>query len=333
MAYYQQEEPEYYEEDEYAYDDAGDEYYYEDEEDIGALAIGAKEGEGEHLTSNMFKKVQTTRFTVMIQGSPEDLESGAALKTYKLGPEIMKHFKQNMAKINRDIASGDELKGDLKRVIPLHLEVEDVTNSYPFQMGLRVNGIVPTTLTKFGRYVVSVPADTPFTVMERAVFEPKHIVDQYMYKDSQMASINDIRAAVDHKDGYSTIAVPSLPFEVLCLNIERGNFPNISEEAAMDILEPGRRRLVEVPTEIAKTIEESLKKPCENIERRFMNLENLVCEAVRADGQESFASFQNLHNEIVGSDVDPDRTLPSYRLSKNCQFVVTMRLKYKLLEN
>jgi hypothetical protein len=314
----------------------GDDYYEDAQAGLSTKLSGG------HLTKDMFSKAQTVTLCMDIQGSPEQLEGGRVSKFWRIKPHDTQEFKQIMTLRNRDKATGEERAGNLNRCIPLHLEIVRENNSYPYYMGMKFPGMVPKVLHKSGRTHWRTPPNTSTHMVERAVFEPSNVITKHMYENWRMCSLESLVDDITHvpgnknKVGYSTIAVDSLAYDVLVSNLGNACDPNaedgghwcqydLSEDDVDDLYSASNRRkkIVTVPTEIAKEIEVALKDPLEEIAKSFVNLEDLVVEFERADGVHAFNSTRNLHGELVGSDIDPNHDLRSAKLAKRACYGIT----------
>jgi len=341
------------------YDNDGDEgYSYEDEgaymeDEDGTVYTDQNAGltysmrSDEHLQRDLFRKVQTVYLHMEITGTPEQLANGDVETTWKVAPHIAQHLKQIMATRNRDKAVGADLAGNLRNCIPLHAEVVSDANSFPYKMGFKFPGMVPKVMTSTGRYTWTTDADAPSKMVNRAVFDPTNIINQYMYDNWSKCSLESLEEDITHlkgkNEGFSTINVVSLPFQMLVMNLDDETNPNnpdakwtqyhLTEEEIDEIYDApvnGRKRQVMVPTPIAQDIYDRLKGPLEDISKSFVKLDDMVVEFERADGYKKFNDFRGLHKELVGNGVSPKQHIRTKRLNQRCTYSAMFKLDFLL---
>lgn len=271
--------------------------------------VGADLDEHEHLSKDMFTKAQSVLIDIDITASPAELAAPGASNVWKLMPHLSKEFKQNLALKNRHLASGDELAGNLNRCIPLHLEILQQKNSFPYAMGVRIPGMMDKNLHRHGQCVYRVAPDTPTMLVGQSAFEPNNIVNKYMYNNYRMCTLEDLANDVkffkqtSKTPSYATVQVGSLAYETLCSNLEQGHWQSeLGHIDVEDIFDPKRNHTVQVTERMGKQIVDTLHPVVKEAADSFINIEDFNVEIVRADGQKAFDKPTGIHGEIVGSD-------------------------------
>lgn len=324
----------------------GDEY--EEEENVQRQPQDISTGisaDGKYLTPKSFGGCQTIRLQIDSMASLEELASGAAQTVWKPLDHLLKEFKHNTATKNRDKATGEQLAGNVRRMLPLGLRIVQHGNGHAVPIELDIPGLVPRTIHRTGRAHWRVAANTPVQMVDEPAFEPSNPMTRYAYNTMKVCSLESLKEDIHHKgktakspQGYSTIATNSLPYEVLCdnlfgLNGATPRWAEFHDQMNLDEIEEAvenHRNLVEVPTPIAKEIEGVLRKQAEEMEASLINLEDFAVTIRRSDGNNKFNSYQGLKGELVGSDIDPQQKLRSAKLQRREQFFTEAELAFIL---
>ncbi len=296
---YAQSEPAYME------DMGSDASDIEIEEQVGAQAAEEVDPAlDEHLKKEKFAKPQSITIDIDICASPAELAQTIESHIWKLMPHLNKEMKQNMAHNNRDLATGDQLAGNLNRCIPLHLEILQQKNSFPFAMGIHVTGMMDTTLHRNGQCVWRVPPDTPTMKVNEPAFEPKSKINEYQYRNYRSCTVEDLATDVKRVEksaknaAHYNVLVGSLAYETLVEHLSRGVWEDQHAQINLDhIFEPGRSPGVTVTEKMGSELVGLLKPAIEEVANSFINLEDFHVKVVRADGIADFASPKGINGE------------------------------------
>jgi hypothetical protein len=291
----------------------------------------------EHLKPKNFVKAQEALIDIDITSTPTKLAQTIGSNVWSILPSLTKELKQNMALKNRHLATGDDLAGNLNRCIPLHLEVLQQKNTFPYFMGIRIPGMMNATLSKDGQYVHRVPPDTPTMMVKENVFVPQNVVNQYMYKNYQLCTLEELASDItfvpktSKKPGTAHVQVGSLAYETLLDNLANGawqeELPHIEVE---DIFEPGRNHTVQITEKMGRQLYSKLEGPLKEAAESFIDLNDFNAEIVRADGYEAFDSPKGIHGAIIGSEIVPSKKLQQTRMMTEACFHIKARLTYIL---
>lgn len=299
--------------------------------------VGADLDEHTHLTKDMFTKAQSVLIDIDITASPAELAQGGGQNVWKLMSHLTKEFKQNLALKNRHLASGEELAGNLNRCIPLHLEILQQKNSFPFPVGIKIPGMMDVNLHKHGQCVYRVAPETQTMLVGQAAFEPTNIVNKYMYSNYRMCTLEDLNNDVKFvgktakKPAYATVAVGSLAYETLCSNLEEGKWQSeLGHIDVEEIFDPKRNHTVQITEKMGKQIVDTLHPVIKEAADSFINIEDFNVEIVRADGQRAFDSTTGIHGELIGSNAVNAPKIVSDKLQTRQTFYLKARLDFVL---
>jgi hypothetical protein len=269
--------------------------------------------------------------------SPAELAQTLESNVWKLLPHLSKELKQNMAMKNRHLAGPDQLAGNLNRCIPLHLQIVQQKNSFPYAMGIHMTGMMDTTLHRHGQALWRVPPDTPTMMVGLPAFEPKTKINKYMYSNYRMCTLEDLDTDVKRveasskKPAHYNVLVGSLAYETLLDSLDNGAWQDQIEHIEVDhVYDPGRSHSVTVTEKMGKELRDMMREPIEEAAEAFINLEEFKVTITRADGDSDFVSPKQLHGELVGSELLEGSNLNSDRLQKRCCFHVSAELTYIL---
>jgi hypothetical protein len=287
---------------------------------------------GTHVVPEMYRKPQTVIMDISFNASPEELAAGDVDCDWRLEDHLPKYLKQNVADKNRSQATDDQLKGNLRRAVPIQLEILRDHNTMPFPMHITAPGMANGSMSKHGPSLWYTEAKTVSQPVKEFVFVPENIIDKYMVKNNMNMNPDDLDSFIQLHEGkkIATVAVHSPAYDKLVTNLRAGKWQehDLDEHQWNSIMEPGpRQTLVEVPYAIGKTLYDNMVEPIKDFTDRCIDLENFYVRASRADNQ-PWNSRNNLVGETIGSDLDPDHALPSEALTTRQVYHVKARLTY-----
>lgn len=334
-------EPLYEEEDQFSDDSFVASDIESDEEYHAAPAPAQEEYDplrGQHVLPEMYRKPLSVIMDISFKASPEELAAGLVDCDWRLADHLPKYLKQNVATKNRSQASDDQLKGDLRRAVPIQLEILRDHNTMPFPMHITAPGMSNVSMSRDGTSLWYTEAKTQSQPVKEFVFVPESVIDKYMVLNNLTMTPEDLKnditlvEAKGKKPGYGTVAIQSPAYEKLVTNLDAGKWQEeVDDELYNSITKPTRRQtVVEVPYEVAKTLYENMEAPIKDFTDRCVDLENFYVRAERADGM-PWNSRNGLVGETVGSNMDPDHALPSEALTTRQVYHVKARLTYSLM--
>lgn len=299
-----------------------------------------------HVKPEQFRNKSQVILNISVTATPEQLEQGHVSTVWTIPPSELKNLKQNMAKTNRHLATEADLLGDLKKCVPLEFQILRERNSFPYAMGIQATGLLAKSINQDGTFLWRVDPDTQPHMVGISVFEPTSPIDASLYSTARGATLRELDEAIKHHKGtkgkadYATIAVGTLPYEMLCLNLEHGHWreEGLTRKQLQRIFEPERyEQTVQVTPNIAATLKERLTGPLKDIHERCIDMEKFSVNIMRADGNPSFSSPQGLHLALpsgVGSKLDEKDggNLGQLRLKQTCNFSVAAAMTFILLD-
>lgn len=305
-----------------------------------AFQLGADVDVQQHLNKDMFTKPQTVIIDFDLTASPAELAQTPGKACWKLQSHLTQQLKQNMATRNRHIAGEADLAGNLQRCVPLHLEILQQKNDFPFAMGIKIPGMMDTNIHKDGQCVWRVPPDTPTMKVGEAAFEPVNIINQYQYVNYRTCTEEDLTHAVQQQPAkgktpaHAMILVNSLPHELMKQNLIAGKWQEELDRFDVDnFFNPRQGQLrVQVTEKMGNQIVELLEAPIREAKDSFVNLNDLVVTFERADGVNSFISPKNINGQLIGTSQKGVSTqkLNTDRLQRRDTFHVKAKLTYIL---
>jgi hypothetical protein len=295
----------------------------------------------EHLNPEQFRRAKTVCLDISFMATPLQLATSPDKRRWQVKPHLTKNFKDNLAVVNRHLAGEDDLAGNLKRCVPLDLVLTREANTLPFFAGLKCEGLMPVTVHRDGECLHRVaPGTLPHKIKER-VFDPVNIVDEWMYTNYRMCTLEDLESDVvimektARNPARGLVTVGSLAYKQLTDSLAKGCWKE--EHAALDlarIFQPNSDITVEVTPKMASQIKQYLRPRIEDSARRFIDLDNLIFELVRADEHREFDCPKGLHGEIVGNQLLMDEkrsaTVNSAPLSRTGMFLTKAYFTYIL---
>jgi hypothetical protein len=292
-----------------------------------------------HLGSDVFSNVKKVWLDIDLVATPEELANGQKSTTWKLLPHLPgRHLKQNMATKDRHLAGDEDLAGDLRQCIPIEFKITEHSNSFPFPIGIQAPGMMPKTLHRHGACLWRVQPGTAPTMVGEKAFEPVNVIDEHMYENYAMCTLESLDADIalvpakgKQTVGYGRIATNSVAYKTLITNLNRGAWAKEAQDMDMQTIyeAPERHvRSVEVPLKVAEDIRNTLRPIVEETIKRCVDLENMNFEIVRADGNPHFNSPQGFIGELVGV---ADNKLKSKKLMTTARFHVKGEFSFVLM--
>jgi hypothetical protein len=292
-----------------------------------------------HISAEKFQGRLSRLLHVSFTGTPEEFAQNKAKTEWSLASHLPRYLKHNLAEVDRDIAGEEHLHGSLKRVIPVGLEVVAHRNSGPSDYGINIDKLMPQVFGSSGAALWIVPADTQYTKVNENIFEPTHYIDKHILDTMQVCTFDDlkediqVKAAAKGKSGFGQVSVGTLAHARLLELMGEGVWDDVlTEEQVIQIADtPSHRRTIDVPVKVAMDLRKDLEQPLKDLEKRCMNLEELVVRLSREDGIPHFSSPEGLHGQLVGSDIDPGQKYGQDRLNQICNVSVLLKLTYGAL--
>ncbi len=283
-----------------------------------------------HLSKDMFARPLRAIIDIDIIASPAELAQTEGSNVWSLLPHLTKELKQNLALKNRDAAGAEHLAGNLARCIPLHLEILQQKNTFPYFMGIQVPGMLPKNLHRHGACVWRVPPETQTML----------VVNQFMYQNMRKCSpedlSNDVRfvAATKTTPKFANVTVGTLAYKTLLDSLSAGAWQEEYSRIDLDnIFEPSRTtHQVQVTAFMGEQIVELLKAPLEETVKSCINLEDFNITMHRADGHGAFDLPKGISGELVGKGTVSATKINTERLQKRYCFHIKAALDYQLFE-
>jgi hypothetical protein len=296
-----------------------------------------------HVRAENFKNRRTIFLSASFTGTPEEFNQNKQRLEWHMATEMGRLFKHNMAAVNRHIAEEQDLRGSLKRGVPLDFEVVAVRNSLPWEAGIHIDGLMPQVVTAHGAALWTIPADVQYTMVNQKVFEPTHFVEEHLMETAQQCSLEDVGEDIQvvrgdktkGKASYGTVAVGTLAHAGLLEKLEQGMWHSepLSAEHWEEIYNtPAHRRTLHVTSKMALELKADMEKELRELEARCMNFENLTVRCERQDGFVHPNNPEGLHGQLVGSDIDPTHKLSDAVLNKVCNVYFLGKLTFSTLE-
>lgn len=296
-----------------------------------------------HVRAENFKNRRTIYLSASFTGTPEEFNQNKQRLEWHMATDMNRLLKHNMAAVNRHMAGEEDLRGSLKRGVPLDFEVTAVRNSLPWEAGIHIDGLMPQVVTAHGAALWTIPAHVQYTIVREKVFEPVHFVEEHLMETAQKCSLEDLKediqivqgAKAKGKSGYGTVAVGSLAHAGLLDKLSEGMWHNepLSAEHWEEIYNtPSHRRTLHVTSKMALELKSEMEKDLRELEARCMDFENLTVRCSRQDGHVHPNNPEGLHGQLVGSDIDPSHALNDGVLNQVCNVYFLGKLTFSTLE-
>lgn len=293
-----------------------------------------------HVRAENFKNRQTIYLSASFTGTPEEFAQNKQRMEWHVARDMGRLFKHNMATVNRHLAGEEDLRGSLKRGVPLGFKVVAVRNSFPWQADIHIDGLMPRVVTAHGAALWTIPAHVQYTTMDKQIFEPTHYVEERLMETAQKFSLSEVGEAVQvvrekGKSSYGTVAVGSMAHAGLLDKLEEGMWHNekLSAEHWEEIYNPpSHRRTLHVTSNMAVELKAELEKDLRELETRCMDFENLKVECARGDGYTHPNNPEGMHGQLVGSDIDPHHKMGDDVLNQVCNIYFMGELVFSTLE-
>jgi hypothetical protein len=148
---------------------------------------GVMDADG-HLAAEDLYGVQKNTFVATIKGSLEEFANNPDKAVWSIPPEAHRFLQKVTSQVDRSKPTSENLVGDLGRTILLKATVKEVRNQFPIDIGLDIQGLVPTQLTSAGRHNYVIFADTKPSLVNQDIFEPNSIFTKDAYIKYQRLS-------------------------------------------------------------------------------------------------------------------------------------------------
>ena len=304
------------------------------------MGMGEEDAVPQHVSRNIFKNAQRKFFDIEVVATPNQLKGNSV--TWKVAPHLSRELKHNLATVNKKLAGDEHLQGDLRKCIPLGMQVVQHSNGFPFAMGIKVADMVDTNLHATGQCVWRVPANTGAMPVGLSVFEPNTPVTQWMYDKQRMCSLEDLARDVQYHPAtakgknpvpeHYMVTVDSFAYNYMADELAAGKWEDQLDHIDVDhVLDPGRSRKVMVSKKIGDDVLAMIKPQLVEASAGFMNLDEFSVEIVRTDQHENFATPKGIAGMVIGDAVTEPRKVQSELMNTVCTFNVKVAFDYILL--
>lgn len=254
-----------------------------------------------HLQMEDMYGVQTRFFDITWDASLAECAQNNNNALWKLNPELAEFMKQIVTTSDRDKADVSDRAGNLENIIPLAATIVEIHNEHEVPIGINIPGFVPNTITNNGRFLWTIQPRTAPTQVNYKVLEPSNFFTQHMYENWRKCDIaqldREIKFSKD-EPAVATMRTDGLAFDVLIDAIMAKRFgPTLNAEAIKDAAQYSR--WVEIDSDIARKVYDSIHAPLKDIKQRFMNGKDFHARMTRADGR----PFDSPHG-LVGSPIN-----------------------------
>lgn len=249
-----------------------------------------------HLTESDLFGVQTKIFdiTTPMGVTLEKLASdnnGAMI--WELPTELKQLLRHVNKTDNRSHVTEADLEGELTKGLFLNATVISQYSSAPIRLAVDIPGLVPQVYSTHGRHNWIIPANCPFTKIDRSIFEPDNMFTRWMYEHDQkcnLKTLNDhIRLDHDKNKQFAVMSSHGVGWTVLKKNLIKPEFFQEKEAIIAKnrhvFEEEHINHLVQVPYDLAEAVYESIAEPLRKIDARYTNFDTLHARITRLDRQ------------------------------------------------
>lgn len=253
-------------------------------------------------------------------------------------PEDLKKFLRHVNKTdNRSHVTESDLEGDLNKGLFLGATVISQYSNAPIELACDIPGLVPNEITSYGRHNWTVPANCPFTMVNRNIFDPNDMFSKWMYEHNQKCDLKTLDEHIDlnydKNKQFGVMQSHGVGWRVLKPNLAKPEFQQAMESIYSQnkhvFEEEHINHLVRVPYEICEAVKEKIAEPLRSIEARYTNFNTMHAKLTRAD-KEPWDSIKGLAvdsiiygEENVGYEMDQKLNQPfEAGLKLECKFIL-----------
>lgn len=304
-----------------AYYGSEDESVYSDE-DLVAVE--------EHVTPDMFSHVQKIPIDIEVTASAIDLERNPQLCIWKMQQQLTKHFKQNLATVDRMNAGEDELRGNVDRILPLGFDIEMQANTFPFAMGADIPGLMRNNIHRDGVCTYRLPPLLAAESCSKSIFDAENIVSADAYENYRLCTLEELQNDIEFKpkrqnaDAHARVAVGSLAYKSLVKNLNEGHWRGELSRQQVDSIFNPDAFTVHVTEKMGNDIKNQLQPHIEQIAKSFIDISNFNIKIHRADGEKSFTSPKKIAGAInqTAGGKNTSTKMNMDALGRNCTYYV-----------
>jgi hypothetical protein len=293
-----------------------------------------------HMTKDDLFGVQTKTFNVSLDGNTlEQLKTNAKDGYLWNIPEELKTLLRHIKKTkNRDNVTSEDLEGNLGKALFLGAKVKSHRSTAPIAIAMNVPGLVPQTFTKNGVHCHVIPANVPYTVLNKDIFSPKNIFNEYMYKHNKKCDMTTLNQHIklDHDKEKKTALMDSrgVGWKVLMDNIEGQDYEDVYEDIMSTnahIIEGSTKsRWAEVPYQTALEIYDAIAAPLKEIEQSYTDMNGFAIKLSREDGRE----WNDMNGLTIDSHVHGEESVGYEKEQKiHTPFQVDVELEVEYILN
>lgn len=244
-----------------------------------------------HIAVDDLDGVQKKTFDVEFTGTLDQLQTDAPDGLRWELPEEMKDFLRHTTKTrNRSVIEREHLEGDLGKALFLGATVDTHRSTCPIKTGMKITGLVGQTLSKNGVFSHVIPANVPYTVLNKNIFYPNNIFTKHMYKNGKKWDAPTLKKQIvlKEEEGIAQLDVNGIGYSVLMDNLDK-----LSDQEYNEIMTTnehimtgvGKARFAEVPYATGKELFDTLSKPLHLNDAAYTDMNDFHIKLVREDGR------------------------------------------------
>lgn len=282
-----------------------------------------------HVPLNMFQNVMRRRLRITMNGSPAQLAADPSKSVWRVGSHLTKAFKQNTALRQRDMATDDQLAGNLNRGVVLGLQLLEKQNTYPFDVALRAPGFMMDQVDtdKHSALLVIGAGTSQPLMVNLPIFDPVNKLTPADYFNYAKCSLEDLGNDITfvpkrgNTPGRAIIAVGSMAHQTL-KNSLQDEVPEWANDLhtinVENIFMPRGITTVEVSERMGKDILRALEAPVRAAAESMVDFSDLSFQWARADGQDGWINPKGVHGAIASTAM-VSKKLNSDIMQRNAQ--------------
>jgi hypothetical protein len=202
---------------------------------------------------------------------------------FKLPEEVNLHLRHVTRATDRHMPGENDVDGELSKALFLKARVIAHKNDGVKDLNLNVQGLVPSVMTEHGRANWVIPANTPYTVVNKDIFDPTNYFTRHMYEKNAKCDLRTlkehIRLDYDPQKQICVMPTNGIGWKVLLDNIAKDNLdPHVVEAivaknaAIFQNPENPHVQLAQVPYDIGEHIFQCISGPLKEIEKAYVNM-------------------------------------------------------------
>lgn len=269
-------------------------------------------------------EVETRRIKVELRGALKEFTTSSSKSQWKIDPS--REENAFLSKVN------GQFQGDLSQVLILDAKCVQVKNTFPVDVSLNLSGLGEGLYAaKNGnRSHVEILAKTQSQPVNISIYHPRDLISKNARANFKAVKPDTLKndiigdKATEHLSKDKQLCL--LPDDSLI--VETLNLEENRQQLGLPFLQGDKTGYVKIKRAIAEAAADALMKPIMETKQKLVNLREFSATWNRSDGQNQWASPENVGEDMIAEDMTDFSGHKDKKLTNQYVAVAVIEIQY-----